>query len=222
MKSCIMRKLFLAVILLMLAGCAVRSVDRGADTTTVETPSAFVEDNTVDNFTYYHIMEADSADNLLSEQILLEKEDVIKQMKAFHEKLKQEFTYCEISFQPLQQLEFYDKDPKFIREGSRINEKVNIEGIETYVNTFCTVIVDDYFSRQLKGCIAKGRIFGKEDFQYQGGDIPIILGDSYQQYYDIGDLIRYNYLSEDFDFKVIGFWKKRYVHSGRGGKNIFE
>lgn len=171
---------------------------------------------------YYHVVENYIPKEEIDNTVELEKNVSIKNIKEFYSKLKTEFVYREISFQPLQQLEYYDKDPEFIRRGSEMNEIIKIEGIDTYVNTFNTVTLDEHFLQQLYNQIDIGRNFETEDFIYQGGEIPIILGFNYKKYYNVGDIIQYNYLSENFNFEVIGFWKEGTFIQGGLEKIIFD
>lgn len=138
---------------------------------------------------------------------LFSREDHISLFKDFHMLLKEKLLLKEISFQPLEQLYEYDKEEKFLIKNSEMNQIVKIDGNDTYVNSLNTIIIDDYFANELDHQLSDGRNFTTTDFEYSGQNIPIILGDSYKKYYNIGDVSQYSYLYENFTFEVIGFWK---------------
>lgn len=209
-------RLSVSVLLLLLMcciGCSkldnqIEVADQGTDQTeTVNQSNGQSEEEVIlSENKYYKIIDNYDNDGYpLFKDFMKEKDN--QELIQWHLDLKEEFELRELSFQPVQQLSYYDKDQAFIREGSKMNEKVSIEGKETFVNTFYTIIVDDYFSEKLAINILDGRIFEKNDFTYQD-KIPIVLGYSYQEYYSIGDTLNLNYLSENFNFVVIGFFDK--------------
>lgn len=57
--------------------------------------------------------------------------------------------------------------------------------------------------------VREGRLFEKDDYLYGGnGEIPILMGSDYADLYQIGDSFQWNYLFEEYTFKVIGFLEK--------------
>lgn len=57
--------------------------------------------------------------------------------------------------------------------------------------------------------VSEGRLFGQDDYLYvENGEIPILMGNDYADLYHIGDSFQWNYLFEEYTFKVIGFLEK--------------
>lgn len=57
--------------------------------------------------------------------------------------------------------------------------------------------------------ISEGRLFEQDDYLYvENGEIPILMGNDYADLYHIGDSFQWNYLFEEYTFKVIGFLEK--------------
>lgn len=51
-----------------------------------------------------------------------------------------------------------------------------------------------------------GRGFLSQDYHYkEGASLPILLGDSYRGFFQIGDKITANYIFKEFDLEVVGF-----------------
>ncbi|WP_129600108.1 hypothetical protein [Anaerophilus nitritogenes] len=55
--------------------------------------------------------------------------------------------------------------------------------------------------------VSHGRIWTNEDFKDQGNTIPVLLGDSYKNVYEIGDELNISYIGKEINAKVIGFLK---------------
>lgn len=65
----------------------------------------------------------------------------------------------------------------------------------------------DFFD--LENQVADGKGFKNSDFIFDGKIIPAILGHEYSDLViNIGDTIKFNYLTKDISVKVIGFFKK--------------
>ena len=52
--------------------------------------------------------------------------------------------------------------------------------------------------------------FSEQDFIYNG-EFPMVLGSGFEEYYNIGDTIPIEYLRENFNGKVVGFYDKDLV-----------
>lgn len=63
--------------------------------------------------------------------------------------------------------------------------------------------------------VSEGRLWGDEDFKYDGY-IPILLGDSYRDIFEIGEKIEIGYFGRKFDGKIIGFLKDNSKVLGNG------
>lgn len=54
--------------------------------------------------------------------------------------------------------------------------------------------------------VEEGEDFLEKDYQYEEGQtVPVLLGAAYQEVFELGDIIRANYLFQDMQFQVIGF-----------------
>jgi len=74
----------------------------------------------------------------------------------------------------------------------------NIKSIQMNKNTF------DFYKLE----VDLGNTINWENVDYQTRKIPILLGDSYRNIYNIGDVINGIYYNQLFEFKVVGFIKK--------------
>lgn len=69
-----------------------------------------------------------------------------------------------------------------------------------------TLQVSASFFERYAIAVNEGEIFSKEDYQYQENQtVPVILGAAYQEFFELGDVIKANYLFENMQFQVIGF-----------------
>lgn len=200
--------LALGLLIIFCIGCSNIKDEINMQSKTINQEYSTEIDNTSSETKFFQIIDNYDNDGYPSFEEFMNGTDIVNNLKQFHLNLKEDFKLKEFSFQPVQQLTYYDKDKIFIREGSRLNEKVVIEGEDRFVNTFYTITIDEYFSEQLSSKISEGRIFEKKDFVFQEENISIILGDSYRSYYTIGDVLNFNYLSENFKFEVVGFFSK--------------
>lgn len=136
-------------------------------------------------------------------------------LKEFNLTLNSDFDFYEITFQPLQSLQYFNLDNKFIhrnRNGVIKNQEIVIEGEKCYVTSLSTIQVNNNAYNTFLNSLAKGDSFKTDDFNYENDNIiPIILGNDYLQYYDVGEIIKLNYLQKNIDFKVIGFLNKNTV-----------
>ena len=74
---------------------------------------------------------------------------------------------------------------------------------------FKSLQMNDHALERFDLRIASGQSFSPSDYQYNRDKIPVILGNSYSDYYTIGDKIQLSYLFKQFDAEVIGFVEKR-------------
>ena len=91
--------------------------------------------------------------------------------------------YYEIYIQPL-----------YPRNYESIEKEEKIEAIQISLN-----IQDDYSFN-----ISEGRKFNKDDFIFEGGIIPVILGNNYTGRFCVGDSFTAEYLFDAYEFEVIG------------------
>ena len=118
--------------------------------------------------------------------------------------LHKSFDFFSITFQPLQLMRYYDGDVMFTLESSNtllINQKVTINGEQTYITNMKTIQIDEKIFKLLKDEIYVGRKFDQEDLNYEyKNNIPVILDYNYFEYYSMRDIIEFNFLKENLNF----------------------
>lgn len=163
----------------------------------------------------YFIQTVDEYANDDALDILYAHDTIYQNLKEFNLTLNSDFDFYEITFQPLQSLQYFNLDNKFIhrnRNGVIKNQEIVIEGEKCYVTSLSTIQVNNNAYNKFLNSLAKGDSFKAEDFNYENDNIiPIILGNDYLQYYDVGEIIKLNYLQRNIDFKIIGFLNKNTV-----------
>lgn len=163
----------------------------------------------------YFIQTVDGYANDDALDILYAHDTIYQNLKEFNLTLNSDFDFYEITFQPLQSLQYFNLDNKFIhrnRNGVIKNQEIVIEGEKCYVTSLSTIQVNNNAYNKFLNSLAKGDSFKAEDFNYENDNIiPIILGNDYLQYYDVGEIIKLNYLQRNIDFKIIGFLNKNTV-----------
>lgn len=163
----------------------------------------------------YFIQTVDGYTNDDALDILYAHDTIYQNLKEFNLTLNSDFDFYEITFQPLQSLQYFNLDNKFIhrnRNGVIKNQEIVIEGEKCYVTSLSTIQVNNNAYNKFLNSLAKGDSFKAEDFNYENDNIiPIILGNDYLQYYDVGEIIKLNYLQRNIDFKIIGFLNKNTV-----------
>lgn len=204
------------VALLLLAGCNHRQTEEIID----ETETAVLEQNlytdVVDNEESHKFIAIGDGYNDYSElEQLYSVEDIPEKMKEFNQILNDEFDFFEIYTQPLQSKFYWDMEDDFLRvrsdNGEPIkNQRILIDGKECYISSLNTLEVNLNTYNYFLDYIQEGRGFLEEDFHYiQGERIPVILGNDYMQHYSVGDVLELNYLENDLEFEVVGFFEKK-------------
>lgn len=135
--------------------------------------------------------------------------DFVKNLRSFNEHLHDEYSYFELSFQSAQKIGYYNGDIDFVLDNDKtmFNQKIQLNGKQTYVTTLKTVMLDFGVSQILEEHIDNGRTFEATDYEVKDRKIPVILGSEYAKEYAIGDELELNYLSLDVIFTVVGFLK---------------
>lgn len=141
---------------------------------------------------------------VLSEFFL--EENALERMKEFCRILNSEFVFLEFDTQSLIIKDnFLYKDEFRVDYGMESygeNDKFGIalQSAQIGKNAY------DFFT--LENQVANGRGFENNDFIFDGKIVPAILGHEYSDLVNIGDTIKFNYLTKDILVKVIGFLKK--------------
>lgn len=125
--------------------------------------------------------------------------DINQKLMKFHEMLVQssEFEYAEFVLEPI-----YSYDPYFQSDADAVlseqNEVKMLYGYSVGEN------IDKLFLLETQN----NQWFSKEDYFYSDGDtIPIILGNNYQKYYSVGDVLPLVCSGLSLNCKVIDFLK---------------
>ncbi|MEI3614839.1 hypothetical protein [Pseudogracilibacillus sp. SO30301A] len=152
----------------------------------------------------YPIM--DTLDNDEEFQTFLNEPGALEKVKAFYNQLNEniEDDYLYVFQQPV--------------EVESIIDEVYLEGYEegrgeerkSYGSPYPvkTVQMNGLALNMFPLEIADGESFISEDFQYkENGEIPVLLGSEYSQYFDVGDSIKGSYIFKEFNFIVKGFLK---------------
>lgn len=127
-------------------------------------------------------------------------------MKEFSHIVNEEFNFLEFDTQPLLLKDNFRYKDEFRKDyGSNsfgVNDHIGIslKSVQIGKNAY------DFFS--LENQVVNGKGFEKNDFLFNNKIIPAMLGHEYSELINLGDTIKFNYLSKDISLKVIGFLKK--------------
>lgn len=134
--------------------------------------------------------------------------DFLYNLKNFNKELRDKYAYLEISFQPVQKIGFFEGDLNFVLDDDEkmLNQSVEINGEKKSVTTLKTITMDRTIAEILNSNVEKGRGFKEIDYTRVETTIPVLLGNAYKEYYELGDELELNYLSLDVIFEVIGFY----------------
>ena len=140
----------------------------------------------------------------------IEEENTIlfEQLRDFKEMLLscEQFSYF---IQVEQDLELFGAEIPDIflsnyENGNAVYSKYDMDGKTIYSTK--AIEISDYFFEQYSIEISEGEKFSQEDYDYKKGEcIPVLLGNSYKDYYSIGDEFQGYYLFEECNFVVKGF-----------------
>lgn len=70
--------------------------------------------------------------------------------------------------------------------------------------TYKSIQINDNFLEHFSLNVYAGRKFYQDDYIYNGGILPILLGNGYNGIFDIHDKVNLYYLGEEFDCEVVG------------------
>ena len=138
-------------------------------------------------------------------KFLLEKNS-LERMKEFSQIVNEEFDFLEFDTQPLLLKDKINYKDEFREDyGSSsfgVNDYIGIslKSVQIGENAY------DFFSLENK--IVNGKGFENNHFTFNNEIIPAILGYEYSELINVGDVIKFNYLSKDISVKISGFLKK--------------
>nr|WP_314504628.1 hypothetical protein [uncultured Lachnoanaerobaculum sp.] len=189
--------LLLSVLLLSLQGC------RGNEVTASDMQGTKTFYQVVDNYNTDKYTEAELAQ-------ITGNDSFIDTLQKFNAELNSTDTvdFYDMKYETVAFIGKWDK-PKDLANGyghkDLTDQEVTIKGQNEYITPVDAFILNkktmeklglDYFSEQ--------------DFIYNG-EFPMVLGSGFEEYYNIGDTIPIEYLRENFNGKVVGFYDKDLV-----------
>ena len=189
--------LLLSVLLLSLQGC------RGNEVTASDMQGTKTFYQVVDNYNTDKYTEAELAQ-------ITGNDSFIDTLQKFNAELNSTDTvdFYDMKYETVAFIGKWDK-PKDLANGyghkDLTDQEVTIKGQNEYITPVDAFILNkktmeklglDYFSEQ--------------DFIYNG-EFPMVLGSGFEDYYNIGDTIPIEYLRENFNGKVVGFYDKDLV-----------
>lgn len=132
--------------------------------------------------------------------------------QRFYEELQNDstFTYIVQSEQPLEV--YKPVMQKIFLDGYEQGEPAEVftgeDGEKRYVTK--TLQISANFLKQDTVAIQKGKAFDKNMYHYSQGEcVPVILGNAYQKFFELGDILEADYLFENMQFKVVGFLSEK-------------
>lgn len=142
-----------------------------------------------------------------TEEYFNRQADSLSRLKALHRDfiMEKNFTYLEISSQPIEIIQKDIKDEKFMYmyEAGRGRPGVTIEG-QQYTSSKC-ITANLEAQREFRLRTIAGRLFQEEDIIYQKGQpVPVLLGYEYKDHAQIGDVWSAQYLSQPMELRVVG------------------
>lgn len=157
---------------------------------------------------FFQVIDCYSTRNYTIEQLdaIYAQDDFLENLKAFNQELhlNQEFQYVEVETQALELIGHWDK-PASLANGyghkDLTNQTIEHEGKEIEITPVNSLQV----ARQ-----SQQPLFGRELFQDQAfvqnkANVSLILGNSFQKYYNVGDQIEFIYLYKTWTGTVAGF-----------------
>ena len=189
--------LLLSVLLLSLQGC------RGNEVTASDMQGTKTFYQVVDNYNTDKYTEVELAQ-------ITGNDSFIDTLQKFNAELNSTDTvdFYDMKYETVAFIGKWDK-PKDLANGyghkDLTDQEVTIKGKNEYITPVDAFILNkktmeklglDYFSEQ--------------DFIYNG-EFPMVLGSGFEEYYNIGDTIPIEYLRENFNGKVVGFYDKDLV-----------
>lgn len=145
---------------------------------------------------------------------LLDQNNSINSLKKFNKDINNNFNFLEITMQPLEVIgQFYHGGNDFVvtprSKKDLKNQKVNLKGKKVYVTPLKAIQIGKYAFNTYFNKVEDGHGFNNSDFIYESNnDIPVILGNEYKNYYNLGDIIEVNYLEQNVKLIIIGFFEK--------------
>ena len=156
--------------------------------------------------TYYYTNE-NIPDKIYYEYLAEENQTDIQRIQSFLKKLQheQDFSYVMIYNQFL---ELEQKVPDIFLDGYEFGDTESSiyewKG-ETRYYTKCLQVSESFFE-EYNVEISEGEGFSQEDYTLKEGKvIPLLLGNAYKDFYQLGDTFSGEYLFEAFTWKVVGF-----------------
>lgn len=139
-------------------------------------------------------------------------------IKGMYDNLNEDLDFNTFIHQSLSYSGYYDGDLRFIDAGSRVehvdrmkNQRVfDWDGNEYYHTPIKATFLGRSIYHHYDTSIIKGRNFVEPDFEVNSPDEPInvVLGFSYLDTYDIGDVFQLSLYLQGIDFRVVGFYKE--------------
>ena len=189
--------LLLSVLLLSLQGCS-RNEVTASDMQGTKTFYQVVDNYNTDKYTQKELAQITGSDSF------------IDTLQKFNAEMNSTDTvdFYDMKYETVAFIGKWDK-PKDLANGyghkDLTDQEVTIKGKNEYITPVDAFILNkktmeklglDYFSEQ--------------DFIYNG-EFPMVLGSGFEEYYNIGDTIPIEYLRENFNGKVVGFYDKDLV-----------
>jgi len=163
------------------------------------------DSNNVDSV-YLRVQDVYDKENQKTLSEFFKEKDALKRMKEFCSILNKEFNYLEFDDQSLMVMDdFKYKDEFRIDYGKDYfgeNDNIGISLLSVQIGK------NAYEVFGLENQVANGRGFKATDFQFDNVTVPALLGHEYSGLVNIGDTLKFKYLSKDISVKVIGFLKK--------------
>ncbi|STD26036.1 hypothetical protein [Enterococcus mundtii] len=142
------------------------------------------------------------------EEVFLRNLQSVSYLNAMYKELSdsQKGEYQVVNSQSINYLQEKDLPTEFIEHYEQIAGSVSSWTKEEI--PFKSLQMNDHALERFDLRIASGQSFSPSDYQYNRDKIPVILGNSYSDYYTIGDKIQLSYLFKQFEAEVIGFVEK--------------
>ncbi len=172
--------------------------------------------------TYYYTNE-NIQDKIYYEYLAEENQTDIKHIENFLKKLQneQEFSYVIISDQFLELEQNASEIFLYGYESGDSESSIYQWEGKTYYYTKCLQVSEAFF-QEYNVKISEGKGFNHEDYILKKGQvIPILLGNSYKDFYQVGDTFSGEYLFKSFTWQVVGFVDEKTFFYNRA-TNSFE
>ncbi len=206
--------IFNLLFLLLATACQKTEISRNNSPTETAMETATVTNqqtvNTIPDVQeqYYLLRNMYGVDSNPQPHDLFAEDDSLERLKSLNTEMQQNFDFLEIYFQSAYYMGDYKNETKYVycEDPDLINQEVELDNnVRTTVTPLKTVQIGNKID--LSGKIHSGRAFNESDYNINSDtqEINVILGNAYNDIYDMDDVLKLNLHEKNLKLRVVGF-----------------